>query len=199
MTNTVMFVLQAITAHIAQMQMVTPISLKNCHATKAIIALIGAQEHEQISVTLDITAQTQALQIQSSKFVEQELIVHQVPLKSSHALLELIHSVKRLNLNQIAILVRQALHAQLLLLIHSSPSSLVKQAITVFRDQMKQMNKNALQVICVLKVSALPFCVRLAHINQIQVSLIAKHVQKATTATEHQLPRTSLAQEAATA
>ena len=64
-----MFVLQAITALTAQMQMVTPISLKNCHAMKAIIALTGAQEHEQISVTLDITAQTLALQIQSSKFV----------------------------------------------------------------------------------------------------------------------------------
>jgi hypothetical protein len=107
--------------------------------------------------------------------------------------------VKRLNLNQIAILVRQVLLAQPLLLIHLNPSSLVRQAITVFQVQMKQMSKNARQVICVLKVSALPFCVRLAHINQIQVSLIAKHVQKATTATEHQLPRTSLAQEAATA
>ena len=64
-----MFVLQAITALTAQIQMVTPILLKNCHAMKVTIALTGAQEHEQISVTLDITAQTLALQIQSSKFV----------------------------------------------------------------------------------------------------------------------------------
>ena len=69
MTNMVMSVLQATTALTAQIQMVTPILPKNCLAMKAIIALIGAQEHEQISVTLDITAQTQVPQIQSSKFV----------------------------------------------------------------------------------------------------------------------------------
>ena len=107
--------------------------------------------------------------------------------------------MRRLNLNQIAILAQQALHVQLHLLIHLNPSSLVKQAITVFQGQMRQMSKNALQVICVHKVSALPFCVRLAHINQVQVSLSAWHVQKATTATGHQPLLTSLAQEAATA
>ena len=90
--------------------------------------------------------------------------------------------MRRQSLNQIAILVQQALLAQLLQLIHLNPSLLVRQVITVFQDQMKQMSRNALQVICVLRVSALPFYVRLAHINQIQVRLIAKHVQKATTA-----------------
>ena len=64
-----MFALQAIIALTAQIQMVTLISLKNYRAMKATIALTGAQEQEQISVMLDITAQIQALQIQSSKFV----------------------------------------------------------------------------------------------------------------------------------
>ena len=129
----------------------------------------------------------------------QELTVRQVPLKNNHALSERTHSVKRLNLSQIVILVQLALLAQLLLLIPLSLSSHVKQAIIVSQVQMRQMSKSALQVICVLKVSALPFCVRLAHINQVQVSLNAWHVQRATTATEHQLHRTSLAQEAAIA